>query len=203
MSQKNVQLPPLEVLQQAFDYRPETGEVFWRHRPLDFFRDKRAQSIANARAGKEATSVARNRWGYEWKKVGLTWDSSRQRRNILAHRIIWKLMTGDEPPEQIDHIDGNALNNRWANLRDGTATNHMNRAMPKDNSSGVTGVYWMAKKRKWAAGVKIEGRSKHLGLFSPDDLDLAAMEVLEAKADMGYSPRHGVQLAPYHMKEAG
>jgi len=44
------------------------------------------------------------------------------RQPFLGHRIVWAWLTGDDPGDlYIDHIDRNRANNRWWNLRLGTA----------------------------------------------------------------------------------
>ena len=60
------------------------------------------------------------------------------------HRVIYFLNTGIDPEEkQVDHIDGNRLNNKITNLRLATnAQNQHNRKKSKNNTSGVTGVFW-------------------------------------------------------------
>lgn len=37
----------------------------------------------------------------------------------------------------------------------------------------------------------------YFGEFSFDDLDIAAMEAMEARAGLGFSQRHGVQMSSY------
>ena len=45
------------------------------------------------------------------------WQVMLDRKSYLAHRIIWKWMTGDDPPQLIDHINHDTHDNRWENLR--------------------------------------------------------------------------------------
>lgn len=90
--------------------------------------------------------------------------------NILMHRLILDCPKGME----IDHIDHDGLNNQRANLRLAThAENMRNRSLHKNNSSGFTGVRFQPENnlhRPWRAAIKIDGKTKHLGMFaSPED----------------------------------
>jgi hypothetical protein len=63
----------------------------------------------------------------------------------MIHRILWAMRNGEiDASLAIDHIDGNSLNNSADNLRlVSTAVNSRNQKQRGDNSSGVTGVYFM------------------------------------------------------------
>lgn len=87
------------------------------------------------------------------------------RRTYAVHRIIW-VMHGNQPAETIDHINGNVTDNRIENLRAATqAQNCMNRRQRYDNKSGVKGVHWDKNKKKWIAGVTLNGRLHYAGYF--------------------------------------
>lgn len=65
-----------------------------------------------------------------------------------------------------DHIDGDPRNCRRENLRPATAQeNTRNRGLRSDNTSGMTGVYWNKKLRKWCASIGIGDKVIHLGVF--------------------------------------
>jgi hypothetical protein len=51
---KIIPLPSLEYLQECFEYNRDTGELFWKVRPLHHFIDDRAWKSCNTRyAGKK------------------------------------------------------------------------------------------------------------------------------------------------------
>lgn len=67
----------------------------------------------------------------------------------------------------VDHINGDGLDNRRANLRQAThAENMRNRRRAISNRSGYKGVYWVRDRRKWKAQIKAGGRKYELGRFS-------------------------------------
>lgn len=83
-------------------------------------------------------------------------------KDILMHRVIMKPKKGVE----IDHIDGNRLNNQKSNLRFATSSqNKINRGPRKDNKSGFKGVSWHKQRNLWTARIMTGGKYKHLGLF--------------------------------------
>ena len=81
------------------------------------------------------------------------------------HRLI---MGVADPHVEIDHIDGDGLNNSRTNLR---LCSHMentrNQGLSKRNTSGFKGVSWNSDCKKWAAHISTgSGRNEYLGLFS-------------------------------------
>lgn len=95
-----------------------------------------------------------------------------KQRHIRIHREILGV-TGTK--QFIDHINGNALDNRKINLR--LATNSQNQANRESRvgSSQFKGVWWVKGRNKWRAYVK----GVHLGLF---DSELEAAEAYNKKA---------------------
>lgn len=89
----------------------------------------------------------------------------------LAHRIIWKMMTGEEPADQIDHEDTDRLNNRWVNLREAdNGKNRYNTKISKNNTSGVKGVSWDKSHKAWAATIN----RRRIGRFKDKQEAIAA-----------------------------
>lgn len=67
---------------------------------------------------------------------------------------------------QVDHINGNTLDNRKCNLRVVTnRQNSINSAIPKSNKSGYKGIYFDKSRNKWVANIKINYKTIFLGRF--------------------------------------
>lgn len=82
-------------------------------------------------------------------------------RQIFMHRILMQAQKG----EQIDHIDGNGLNNRRANLRRATSSqNQANRGAAAHNKIGIKGVS-LIRSGKYRAQINNGNNTIYLGLF--------------------------------------
>lgn len=83
-----------------------------------------------------------------------------------VHRVIYLLVHGYTPENDIDHIDRNRLNNIPTNLREvSQSCNSRNADTPNTNTSGVKGVYWHSYKSgggKWFASITANGGLRHL-----------------------------------------
>jgi hypothetical protein len=102
------------------------------------------------------------------------------RYTVLMHRFI----TDASPGLQIDHIDGDGLNNTRSNLRLAThAQNGQNSRKQVNNTSGYIGVSREGKS-KWRAQIRVDGSKTYLGSFE------TAEEAAEAR-DRAARKLHG------------
>ena len=95
-------------------------------------------------------------------------------KTILMHRA---LCSG---PLDVDHKNGDGLDNQKENLRQ--ATNRQNQGNARnrsDNTSGYKGVYWSEQNKLWQAQIEFLGKHKHLGCFSSK---VAAAKAYDAAA---------------------
>jgi hypothetical protein len=78
-----------------------------------------------------------------------------------------RLLMGNPPKMEVDHKNGDTLDNRRSNLRIVThAQNLANQRLHVRSASGFKGVSWDKKSKKWAAHIKYQCRKRHLGYFA-------------------------------------
>lgn len=167
-------LPSQERLRELLDYDPDSGLLTWRARPGD--------DRFNTRfAGMPALNCKSGKHGYRHGQIIGKW--------ALAHRVIWKWITGDEPP-QIDHLNGKRWDNRQDNLRAAdNKINSRNRARYSSNTSGHCGVHFHRRDGRWHANINHGGRKRFIGGFATKGEAIAARKARQA--ELGYSERHG------------
>lgn len=120
--------------------------------------------------------------------VGSHYQVKVKGRRYYVHRIIWKLVTGADPIEEIDHIDHNGLNNAWSNLREVLRyENKVNLPRYKNNSTGVIGV--SMSRNKYRAKIRVLGKDISLGSHST--LEQAATARKAAERKYGFHENHG------------
>lgn len=89
-------------------------------------------------------------------------------KQISAHRLAWFWMTGDWPPQDIDHIDGNRSNNAWANLRHvdrSTNLENIRSAKSHNKSTGLLGAYHSPTAGRFVSRIQVRGKTINLGSF--------------------------------------
>ncbi len=81
-----------------------------------------------------------------------------------------------------DHINGDKLDNRKANIRFvSQLQNSQNRGKGKNNRSGHVGVSWRRLEKKWTASITVGKKCICLGYFSSIEDAIAAREAAEIK----------------------
>lgn len=89
--------------------------------------------------------------------------NGKPQKAILMHRFILQAT----PDQEVDHINGNGLDNRRSNLRFVTRSiNVANSKLRSDNRSGCRGVSFRKDRRKWVAQITIDGAAYFLGFFA-------------------------------------
>ena len=119
-----------------------------------------------------------------------------------AHRLAWLYTYGYFPEEFIDHINHNRADNRIGNLREvSVQENNKNRAIPKQNTSGVIGVSYRERcpKRPWVVQVNIEGKNVCTS-FATKEEAVASRKAFEISA--GYHKEHGANIDTYDNRSA-
>lgn len=102
-----------------------------------------------------------------WNEVdgyAVRWSKLPNGRNvkIYMHRDVLNFPRGFD----VDHINGNKLDNRKDNLRVVTKQqNQFNRGAIKGSTSKYKGVSWFAKDGLWRASIRIDKKQRHIGLF--------------------------------------
>lgn len=113
-------------------------------------------------------------------EYALRTDVSNGRKTVRLHRVIMERMLGKPIPSnvEIDHINGNGLDNRRGNLRLASKSqNSKNRPLYANNTSGYKGVSWAKTVKKWRAEIRVNGQGIYLGIFdTPEEAHAAYCE---------------------------
>lgn len=147
-----------EYLLECFRYEPETGLLYWRERPLHHFNNIKNRNSLNGRYMNKLVNSISVR-GYN--------NVSINRKSYGVHRIIWKMVYGEEP-NIIDHINGIKNDNRICNLRNvSQKENARNRAVLNSrNTSGYYGVSFIPTSGKYSSKLYVEGVPLNLGNYN-------------------------------------
>ena len=105
---------------------------------------------------------------------------------IVMHREVLK----PPPDKQVDHINGDGLDNRRSNLRVCSPGQNQANAEGWSGTSEYRGVRWRESKGKWVAEIKIDGKSHHIGYFD-DEVEAARAYDRRAMEEWGefYTPQ--------------
>lgn len=158
-------------LKELYFYNKETGDFIAKQ---------------NVRGGVKKGEIAGSVKKYKtltYRRIGINYQDN------YCHRLAWLHEYGYLPKE-IDHINGNGLDNRLCNLREVTRkdNNHNQRKSDK-NTSGVTGLVWIERYKGWQVQIKYENKNIYLGM-SKDKFEAICIRK-SAEARLGFHENHG------------
>ena len=153
---------PIKV-KKCFSYNADTGEL---KKIVGITRNGKTGFIQNCRPK-----------GSKKQYIKVGFDNT----YYYAHRIIWVWMTGQQP-NNIDHIDGNGLNNKWKNLRSVPhRINCKNQKIYTTNTSGKGGISYRKDTNKWRARIMVDDKPINLGSFEDKEDAISARIKAEQK----------------------
>lgn len=157
--------PSLEYVLSRLSFDLKNGTAVW----LDA--TKQHVGLNGKEAGTPRTSHAGKKY----------WHIKIDGRPYKRSHLVFLVVNGRWPDLQVDHIDGDSLNDRPGNLREVTATqnawNHKHRAKPSDLPMGVRLV---PKSGRYQARITCNKQMHHLGAY---DTPQEAHEVYRAKRE--------------------
>ena len=147
-----------KLLHELFEYK--NGELYWK-------KTIAKKTKINSKAG----HIKKNKY----KVIGING------KTYPTQRLIYMMFYGYMPIE-VDHDDNNPSNNKIENLRAATTQeNQYNSKLRIDNNSGIKGVTWYAKTKKWQAQLRVNGKPKHFGYYFDKEVARFVVEAMRCK----------------------
>ena len=158
-------------LKQVLHYNPDTGIFTWLIK------------ISGVKPG----DIAGTKRKHDGKTYILISINGKKYR---AHRLAFLYMIGRFPIELVDHEDGDGINNKWNNIREtDPVNNNRNMRLRVDNTSGVPGVYWNKKDKRWQVSIKVGEDRGYIGQYA--DYFEAVCARKSAENFHGFHENHG------------
>jgi len=147
----------IDYIKEHYSYDPDTGEIF----------SKRAGRVIGHKSKSRSTFY---------------WVAKIKGSYYRLHRVAWAIHYGVWPSGQIDHRNGNGLDNRLENLRDATHTqNQRNQRIHRKNTTGARGVCLCKRTGRFQALIWLNGKRLYIGRFDTVEAAAAARSAAEAK----------------------
>lgn len=184
-------------LKELLHYDPFTGVFTWLKRPIEMFSHCKypngaCKSWNTNHSGQKAGSKDKN-GNIFYNKICITLN--KREKIYKAHRLVFLYLDGRFPAEQVDHIDGNGLNNKFDNLRIVSCQeNRKNCSIQSNNMSGYTGVSLDKKSQKYLAYIYVDGKRIRGGLFI--NIEDAISRRIELNIEYGFHENHGRKIIP-------
>ena len=107
-----------------------------------------------------------------------------------SHRLAWMYVHGEFPLNHTDHKNGIKTDNRMVNIRSVTHKENLrNQKMRSTNKSGVNGVSWSKRDKKWHSAIMVNG--KQISLHYSSDFFEAVCARFSADKKYGFHINHG------------
>lgn len=167
---------------KLFRYDYETGVLYWRRR-----NSNRVPKTLEAGTQRKSS-------GYLYVQV--------HGRFYPVHRVVMLMCYGFYGEGlEVDHINHVRNDNRLVNLRFVTRSENMrNGSISSNNTTGVTGVYFLKDRKKYMAQIGVNRKLMFLGYF--ETLEEAAAARAEANLKFKFNNNHGKGRAEYVRKKA-
>lgn len=161
---------PVDVLRQLVRLDPETGRLYWLPRkaeltPSGTYSAERRCAAWNAKwPGTEALATP-DQHGYRGGRIF--------NHHYKAHRVVFALIEGRWPTDEIDHINGDPSDNRFANLREASRSDNVCNRRGSLATSARKGVYWAKHANMWRVECKTRQSGRlhrvHVGYFKDEN----------------------------------
>lgn len=143
-----------DELKRLLHYNPDTGEFHWR---------------VNRSNGVKAGDLTGTRTQTGYVVISVL------NKTRKAHRLAWLYMTGEFPPDYIDHVNCNKSDNSWSNLRCATNSENQRNRGRFGGAAGMKNVVFVEKRKKFQVSLKVAGKEKFIGYYEDAELaDLVA-----------------------------
>ena len=164
-----------EILLREILYVPETGE---------FFRRPTEATKSDKRREMRKTGCEKCYNGKMYVQISIMGIQ------FLGHRLAYFYMVGRLPDDEVDHIDGNGLNNRWDNLRAATRVeNCRNVRYRREGGNDDVGIHYCKRRKHWIASAGKQRkccRTKEQALIERDRF----------RKENGFHENHGKEKSP-------
>lgn len=154
--------PNIDRLKNILNYDPDSGIFTWK-----------VKTCRKVTIGKEAGAISKaNPLAAPY--LVLNFDGTRYKLHILAYFY----MTGKWLPGNIDHEDGNTLNNKFLNFRIATRKEqNTNKAKHRDGVCKYKGIHFNKRTNRYVAEIMNNRVKYHLGSFDTQEEAAKAYEI--------------------------
>ena len=141
---------------------------------------------------------------YETLAFGRAWQAQKSKTGFYAARSKWgkakstkeymhRTIMRAKKGQYVDHISGNGLDNRKANMRLCSNQENSRNQRKRAGSSAYKGVSWYKKRQCWRAHIVVDNRQLHLG-YHPTEIEAAvAYDAAAAKLFGDFARTNGVR----------